>query len=361
MRFFFGFFFVFFFVFVFSSTRTQIKSTQTEVRATQPLIHPAIVGAAGRLILVVAHVHLKLLLGAAALPVDVVFSSGVARGVSVTFRTSGHRTLWAVGVDRPGLTGFASTTITTSAQLLFANLPASFTTDVPASFDLRAVTLTGALDTGYQGTVAISSSDAQGTNPPNATFVNGVATGMSIRLHQPGTTRIDVQDVAVPTLVGSANVTVAGPILPPAVRVTSPQSGTMLRHSPTLTAEGTSDPRTSVVTLELWVDNALIGSSPSGAVSIIWDTQQVPDGPHTITARVTDAVGGTATSTPVGVTVANGVSTTPDPPAASHGCSATAISPDGLILALLGLLRILAGRKRPIAQGTGAGDSTSTS
>lgn len=381
----------------------------------------------------------------AVLPADVAFSSGVARGVSVSFRTAGHRTLWAVGVDRPTLTGFVSTTITdsvasslaiqdlpagiavgrpstfsvvaldsngnvaggylgtvtirssdtaaqlpgdqsvtsgrlagvpitfgtqgnqtltardpatgfsatanirvTSAQMVFANLPASFTTYVPASFDLRALTLTGAVDTGYQGTVAVTSNDPQGSNPPNATFVNGVAAGLSIRLLRPGTTRIDAQDIAVPSLAASASVTVVGsnlPISPPAARVTSPQSGTTVRGSQTLTADAATDPRTSVVSLELLVDGTSIGSSPSAAATITWDTQQVPDGPHLITARATDSVGGTATSTPVGVNVANGAS--PSPPA-SHGCSATAPSPDGLTLALLGLLRILASRKRPL-------------
>jgi hypothetical protein len=384
----------------------------------------------------------------AVLPTDVAFSSGVARGVSVIFRTAGHRTLWAVGVDRPSLTGFVSTTITdtvatslaiqdlptaiavgrpstfsvvaldssgnvaggyigtvtirssdtaaqlpgdqtvtsgriagvpitfgtqgnqtltardpatgfsatanirvTSAQLVFANLPASFTTYVPASFDLRALTLTGALDPGYQGTVAISSNDPQGSNPPNATFVNGVAAGLSIRLLRPGTTRIDAHDIAVPSLAASASVTVVGsnlPISPPAARVTSPQSGTTVGASQTLTADAATDPRTSVVSLEFLVDGASIGSSPSAPATITWDTKQVPDGPHLITARATDSVGGIATSMPVGVNVQNGAS--PSPPA-SHGCSATATSPDGLTLALLGLLRILASRKRQLPKG----------
>jgi hypothetical protein len=287
---------------------------------------------------------------AAQLPGDQMLTSGRVAGVPITLRTQGNQTLTAR--DPAGFSASASIRVT-SAQLAFANLPGSFAADVLTSFDLRAVTLAGALDASYQGTVAIFSSDPQGTNPPNATFVNGVAAGVSIQLHQPGTTRIDVQDVAVPTLVGSANVAVVRsnlPIAPPSARVTSPPSGSMLRHSPTLTAEGTSDPRTSVVKLELWVDDVSIGSSPSGTASITWDTQQVPDGPHAITARVTDGLGATATSTPISVTIANGASPGTATPAASHGCGATATSPASLTLALLGLLRILASRKRPLAK-----------
>jgi hypothetical protein len=99
----------------------------------------------------------------------------------------------------------------------------------------------------------------------------------------------------------------------PSASVTAPQAGSTVAGTVQLRATASDD--RGVTGVQFRVDGANAGaqdtSSPYG---VSWDTTQVADGQHAITAVARDAAGNTSTSQPVTVTVKNAVLPPLDPP-----------------------------------------------
>jgi hypothetical protein len=92
---------------------------------------------------------------------------------------------------------------------------------------------------------------------------------------------------------------------PPTVVMTAPSDGATVAGTVTVTARASDD--TGVAGVQFLVDGVALGMEDTRApFEVSWDTQTVPDGPHTLTARARDTAGNVATSAPVTVTVANG-------------------------------------------------------
>ena len=106
----------------------------------------------------------------------------------------------------------------------------------------------------------------------------------------------------------AASVTVTAP--PPTIVLTSPAAGTTytLGQSVSLSAQATS-PQTTLSRIEFYSDATLIRTTPvTGGVSSVtanltWPVTGV--GPHALSAKVLTAVGGTATSASVNISVSD--------------------------------------------------------
>ena len=61
----------------------------------------------------------------------------------------------------------------------------------------------------------------------------------------------------------------------------------------------------AVMRVDFMVDGAGVGTTSDGGFSVSWDSTTVSDGPHTLTATVTDSLGQTASATPVTLQVDN--------------------------------------------------------
>ncbi len=92
---------------------------------------------------------------------------------------------------------------------------------------------------------------------------------------------------------------------PPAVSMTSPAGGSTVSGTILVTADASDDH--GVTQVEFLVNGVVIGTDTvgSGGWSVSWDTTTVPDGAHILTARATDTIGQTTTSSGLSVTVAN--------------------------------------------------------
>ena len=104
----------------------------------------------------------------------------------------------------------------------------------------------------------------------------------------------------------------------PGVRVVWPEDGAVLGGEVSVFVPNREDLGVSRVELLLDV-SVLLGAVPGGVYAIAWDTRDVPEGPHTLTARVYDTSGRTASSAPVRVTVGPPLTVTLSPPAPGEG------------------------------------------
>jgi hypothetical protein len=92
---------------------------------------------------------------------------------------------------------------------------------------------------------------------------------------------------------------------PPSVTVKSPHEGDTLSGVVTLSATAVGNAGATIAKLEMFVDNAPVGSSTSGTVNLSWDAGKVGNGAHAIAAVATDSAGLTGTSGTVHVVVHN--------------------------------------------------------
>ncbi len=102
----------------------------------------------------------------------------------------------------------------------------------------------------------------------------------------------------------SASVTFTIGYGPPAVTVTSPADWTFAHGTTTVTANVTGGTPPDLA--QLYVDGTPSGKAVTAApYSFSWDTTKLADGSHTVTVKVTDAVGRTASSGVIHQTVDN--------------------------------------------------------
>ena len=100
------------------------------------------------------------------------------------------------------------------------------------------------------------------------------------------------------------------PPVQPTVAIADPIDGASVAGTVTVTATAS----TSAVSVELYLDGALLGSGGSAPVSVSWDTTTSSDGAHQLTAQADDAAGNSVLSLAVNVTVNNSAPPPPPPP-----------------------------------------------
>jgi Bacterial Ig domain len=111
---------------------------------------------------------------------------------------------------------------------------------------------------------------------------------------------------------------------PPAVSVTAPAAGATVSGTAVTLSATASDPDGSVAWVQMQVDGAGVGPRlTSPPYQTTWDSTQVANGSHVVTAQASDDAGNLATSSGVGVTVSNA------PPPAISGVQATGIGQTG--------------------------------
>ena len=96
---------------------------------------------------------------------------------------------------------------------------------------------------------------------------------------------------------------------PPNVSITEPADGSTVSDQVSLAATATD--ATSVSSVSFTVDGAPLSTDTSAPYTATWDSTTASNGPHTISATARDPAGNVGSATPVGVTVANVVDTTP--------------------------------------------------
>jgi hypothetical protein len=101
----------------------------------------------------------------------------------------------------------------------------------------------------------------------------------------------------------SAAVSVLVDNTPPDAALTSPAPGALLRGSAVV--EATAGDTQTVSKVEFYDGTTLIGTSFTLPHALLWNTEGVTDGAHTLTAKAFDSVGNVRTSAGVGVTVDN--------------------------------------------------------
>ena len=91
---------------------------------------------------------------------------------------------------------------------------------------------------------------------------------------------------------------------PPDASITSPTAGATVSRSIRVAIAATDD--VAVVSVELRVDDVLVGVDTTGPYEVRWNTRTGPNGTHTLVAAATDAAGNVGVSGAVVVTVSNG-------------------------------------------------------
>jgi autotransporter-associated beta strand protein len=155
-------------------------------------------------------VHFSTSAALAGLPADYTFNSADAGShtFTLTLNTSGNQTLSVVDINNSLLTASAAASVkAATASTLVAVFPTRTLLGVAQSLTVTAKDAFGNLSTGYTGTVAFSSSDAQAGLPGHYAFSNkdaGVHT-FNVTLKAAGIQSITVQDTTAATLKASVS------------------------------------------------------------------------------------------------------------------------------------------------------------
>jgi Big-like domain-containing protein len=219
----------------------------------------------------------------------------------------GRHTLVAVARDAAGNSATTST-VTISVD----NTPptVAFTAPAASSTVNGAVTVTaGAADANGIASVQFTL-DGVALGAPDTTAPYSVAWDTSTVADGTHTLGASATDSAANTSTASETVTVhnappppAGDTTPPSVSLTAPANGALLAGTVTVTASATDD--VGVASVEFLLDGqpgATVTTAPYG---VTWDTSNVDDGTHVLTAVATDGSGNTSRSSAITVTVDN--------------------------------------------------------
>jgi beta-lactam-binding protein with PASTA domain len=118
----------------------------------------------------------------------------------------------------------------------------------------------------------------------------------------------EIRDGAGQTAVGIVKVGLIPDNVNPSVSISAPAADSTVSGNVTITA-GTSD-NVGVVRVQFFVDDVEIGNDVTSPFSVSWNSRNVADGVHTISALARDAAGNQGASAAIGVRVANAAATT---------------------------------------------------
>ncbi len=215
-----------------------------------------------------------------------------------TTATAGAHTLTAIATD-PG----SNTTTSAAVNVTVDNIPPSVAMTAPANGADVSGTVNVSATASDNVSVAKVQFQLDGANlgapvtsaPYTYSWDTTTATGGAHTLTAIAT------DEAGNTTTSSA-VTVTADDTPPVVGITSPASGSV-SGTVTVTANASASDGVGVASVQFQLDGADLGPALTAApYTYSWDTTAAV-GSHTLTAIAIDAVGNTATSTPVNVTV----------------------------------------------------------
>jgi hypothetical protein len=114
---------------------------------------------------------------------------------------------------------------------------------------------------------------------------------------------VRVNDAAAHSASANLSINIATPV--PTVAISSPTSGASL--SGTVNVTGTASDAVSLTSVQVSVDNGTFSNaSGTNNWSFSLNTSSLSNGPHTLTAKATDAAGITVTSSALAITVNNG-------------------------------------------------------
>ncbi len=162
-----------------------------------------------------------------------------------------------------------------------------------------ALSVTG-LPSGTQAVFSPSSVAAGGSATLTVTAPVGAPRASATLLVLKGTT---ASIGAGRTLAASVTI-----LSPPSASVSAPAAGTTLSGTVAVSATATVDGNAGLVSVQLLDGATPILTSQTSPATAQWDTTTAANGPHSLTARVTDGAGNVATSAAVSVTVSNTVS-----------------------------------------------------
>lgn len=128
-------------------------------------------------------------------------------------------------------------------------------------------------------------------------YVRASATECTLRLDAVATDRSIFDTFSASRCTPPADTT------PPAVSITAPAPGTVVKGVATVTVGATDN--VGIAYTQLFVDGVAVGRDPTAPYSFIWDSATDPNGTRTLRATATDAAGNTTTSSGISVTVSN--------------------------------------------------------
>lgn len=176
--------------------------------------------------------------------------------------------------------------------------------------------------------------DYQDGDTASLTDTNLTAGNHALKLigNQPGVKVDRVLFVAdttcVPTGTGD-NCAAVATQTPPSVAITAPNEGDTLTGATTIAITAADNSGTNgPVTVDLFINGTLKSSKNAAPYDVAWDTTTVPNGPYTIVAKATDALGNSNSAT-INVTVKNGDT---QPPTVPSGLKASATGPKNVAL-----------------------------
>src|SRR5262249_24199276 len=151
-------------------------------------------------------------------------------------------------------------------------------------------TVTGSSNTGVSWSVnpAVGAISAAGLYTAPATI--------------PSAQSVTVTATSLADLTKTAAAVIALTVLPPAdvtpptISITAPANGSTVSASAPFTATASDD--VGVAGVQFFVDGVAMGSEVTAPpYTVSWNSQTVPDGPHTLSAMAMDAAGNRTTAT----------------------------------------------------------------
>ena len=227
-------------------------------------------------------------------------------GWSVPWNTTqvpdGPHALAATATDTRGQTASDSRSVT--VDNFDAPPTVSFTTPPPGAL-LAGTVLVAVAASDDRGIAAVEFSSGgtligTDTDGSDGWSISWDTTGFA---DGPRTLTATARDTVGQTALTATNVTIDNAA--PSVAVTAPSAGATVAGTVSVAASASDS--TSVASVEFLVDGASIGADANGSNgwSVSWNSKDVANGSHTVTAIARDAAGNEATSPGVTVTVDN--------------------------------------------------------
>ncbi|KFE66749.1 hypothetical protein DB31_8963 [Hyalangium minutum] len=263
--------------------------------------------------------------------------NGVAKFDGVSLRKTGTGyTLVATAQEFAGTTSSPFNVTPGAAASFTLSVAPSVGAGQEATLSAQAHDAYGNEASNYGGTVKVTSSDAAATFVTNATFVEGELNGFKVTFKSPGLRTLTLTDTEQASLNSTAQLNIT-PFTQPTVAVTSPEGGSTVSGSVSISATGAVAPGTTLTQISLLVDGVVIATGTETTLTGTWDASDAEgETAHTITAVITDGAGNVAHSAPVTITTAS----------SGCGCGATSGTDASIYLGLLILARYVLGRRR---------------